>query len=315
MIAPTETPFFSMTRKTSSSAVLSETVADTLRKPRLIGGREGQGASQIGSQSSKRQRFGVYQHKLFDNWAVSDVQQAVAQKGGNAVTNDEKLYAKQKAIRAIKTDGEAICLSDQEMQGGSDDEMKTRGGFKWVQTAAQSVNPVPDDFRPPATSIITLGSDILTETNSAAGYKSLNGVLKSMKQVYGKKIDVEGFFGDDLCEMVDNFSRLNAGTTESRYNVMENGNGRTITLSVQIFDTTFARLHVIPDQFVRCDANGNGKGKAGLLVVPEEWEIQWLEELVSQEMPDTGGGPSGWIRGFFALGCRNPKGQGAILDS
>lgn len=193
--------------------------------------------------------------------------------------------------------------------------MKTRGALKWIQVAAQTVNPVPSDFRPPSTSIVTLGSDVLTETNSAAGYKSLNAILKSMKQVYGKKIDVEGFFGDDLCEMVDNFSRLNAGVTESRYKVMEQGNGRSIGLSVQIFDTTFARLHVIPDQFVRCDANGNGKGKAGVLVVPEEWEVKWLEELVSGTLEDKGGGTEGWIRGFFALGCRNPKGQGAILDA
>lgn len=81
MLAPTETPFFSMIPKTGANAVLSETVADTLRKPRLIGGREGVGASGQGSQASKRQRFGTYQHKLFDNWAVSDVQQAVAKRG------------------------------------------------------------------------------------------------------------------------------------------------------------------------------------------------------------------------------------------
>ncbi len=314
IIEPEDTPYFSMIRKTGASSTFSEVVADVLRKPRITGTREGKGRTGNGNKSAKRQRFGVYQHRVFDEYGVTDVQQSVSKKGGNAVTKDERASAYAKGLREWKRDAESICLSDQECAGGNDDDMQTRGFFKWVQSAAQSVAPVPDDFRPPAASIITLGgSDVLTETNGTSGYKSFNAALKSIKAVYGKKVNIDAFCGDDIVEMIDNFTRTSSGG-DGRYNVNEMAESHQITLSVSIFDTSFARVKVIPDQFVRYNNTTEmGRPRSAALCVREYMEIQFLEELMHKEVEDDGSGPSGWFRAKFAHLCSNPKGQGAIV--
>ncbi len=313
VIQPLQTPFASMVRKTSCSSTNPEVGADEIRKPRTIGNKEGKGSDGTGNKAAGRRRYGGRVQKLTDQWAVTDVQMAVARQGGNAFVSDEISYAKARTIAAMKTDMEAICLGEQEGQGGSDDDMRTRGFFKWVQNGAQAIDPVPEQFRTPAASIITLGSDKLSESTTDTGYKSFNAALKSMKQAYGYKVNVDAFAGDDIIEMVDNFTRSAGTGSDTRYRVNENGRDHEISLYVTVFDTSFARVNMIPDQFVRInEATGLGDPKSAALAVMEYWELPFLEQLVSEENPDTSGGRSGWLREMFANVCRNPKGQGAI---
>jgi hypothetical protein len=71
---------------------------------------------------------------------------------------------------------------------------------------------------------------------------------------------------------------------------------------------------MIPDQFVNIsETTWIGAPKSAALVVPEYWELMFLEELMTHDLEDEGSGPNGWVRGKFASMCKNPKGQGAIL--
>lgn len=316
IIQPMQTPFTSLVKKTKCMSTNPEVGADEIRKPRTIGAKEGKGSDGVGNKAAARKRFGARVWKVFDQWGVTDVQQAVARAGGNAFVDNEVDYAVSRTMAALKTDIEAANLGKQEGAGGSDDEMRTRGFFKWVQSAAQAVDPVPAQFRTPAASIITLGSDKLSESVTDTGWKSFNGLLKSIKQAYGYKVDATCFAGDDLIEMVDRFTRSTGTGTDTRYNVNENGRDHEISLYVTVFDTSFCRVEMVPDQFVALDeATGLGDPKAAAIAVMEYWENQWLEELVKGEDPDTSKGRSGWVRGMVANVCRNPKGQGAILSS
>lgn len=312
ILEPEGTPFVSLVKKTTATATLTEAVADTLRSARVLGTREGKPASGGSNKAGKRKRFGNYVHRIFDEFGTTDTQQAVSRRGGVAVTNDEYGDAKAKCLREIKRDLEAVCLSNQEMQGASDDEMITRGFFKWVQVAAQGTQPVPVDFRTPTASILTgVGTSVPLFTEAA-----FNTVLKSMKGVYGAKQEVSCIAGDDVIDTVDNFSRVQSNTTNQRYTVQEQASNRQITLMVTVFESSFARVNMISDQFVRFAATSTvGEANSAALVIPEYWEMQWLEDLISHDSDDEGGGPWGWIRGHFANMCRNPKGQGAIYNS
>lgn len=317
IIQPMQTPYTSLVRKTKCSSTNPEVGADEIRKPRTIGAKEGKGSDGAGNKASGRKRFGARVWKVFDQWAVSDVQQAVARAGGNAFVDNEVDYAVSRTMAALKTDLEAANLGTQEGAGGSDDEMRTRGFFKWVQSTAQAVDPVPAAFRTPASSIITLGNDQLSESVNAVGsFKSFNGILKSMKQAYGYKVNATCFAGDDIIEMVDRFTRSAGTGTDTRYSVNENGRDHEISLYVTVFDSSFARVEMVPDQFVALnEATGLGDPKAAAIAVMEYWENQWLEEFVKGEDPDESKGKSGWVRGLVANVCRNPKGQAAILSS
>lgn len=312
ILEPEGTPFTSMVRKSTATAVFTETTADTLRSARISGTREGKNATGGNNKAAKRRRFGNYVHRVFDEWGVTDVQQAVTKRGGNAVTDDELGYGKAKCLRELKRDIEAICLSNQEMQGGTDDEMQTRGFFKWVQASAQAVQPVPSDFRTPTASILTsVGTSVPLFTEA-----QFNTVLKSIKGVYGAKQNLQCLAGADVIDTVDNFSRVNANATNVRYSVTESAGDKTITLMVTVFDSSFARVEMMPDDFVRFGSSSTvGEANAAAIVNREYWELQWLEDLMSKEQEDEGGGPWGWIRGQFGNMCKNPKGQGAIYNT
>lgn len=324
IIQPMETPFTSMVKKTTCSSTNPEVGADEIRKPRTGGAKEGKGSDGTGNKASGRRRFGGRVWKCTDQWAVTDVQAAIARRGGNAFVDDEISIAQVRTMAAMKTDMEATNLGLQEGAGGSDDDMRTRGFFKWVQNGAQAIDPVPPQFRTPAASIITLDlsdGEVLSESKTLASagagtpaYKSFNALLKSMKQAYGHKVNAVAFAGDDIIEMVDNFTRSDGAGNNTRYTVQEGENTHEISLYVTVFDTSFARVEMVPDQFVAYDeVTQLGNPKAAAIAVMEYWENQYLEEMVSEENPDRSGGRSGWARCMYANICRNPKGQGAIL--
>jgi hypothetical protein len=314
ILEPEDCPWTSTVKKTSASATFTEVVADVLRKPRITGSREGKPAQGGNNKAKNRKRFGAHAHRFFDEWGVTDTQQAVSRKGGNAVTDNEYGDAKAKTLREIKRDIEAACLSNQETQGGSEDEMRMRGYFKWVQAGAQNPHPVPELFRPPAGNILSgYGTTVSLFTEA-----QFNGVLKSAKQVYGGKRTYDCHAGDNVIETVDRFTRVQESATNSRYQVYEQmtGKERTISLMVTVFDSSFGRVNMIPNQFVRWDtANEMGDANAAALAAIEYWELQVLEELLTKDEGDHGGGESGWIRGQMASMCANPKGQGAFYNT
>lgn len=304
LLEPQETPFISMIDKKPATGTLGEVGADRLRPPRISGAREGKAAVGAGNKAKDRRRFGAYLHKFFDEYAVTDVQQAVAKAGGNYFVKNEAANAKSKLLAEVKRDMETAALSQLETQGGTDEDMQMRGYFKWVQAAAQTVLPVPDVHRPTADAILNPGGT-LTEAG-------LVGVLKAMKQAYGKKINVDAFCGDDRCQQIDAFMRTGAAGNNT-YVVNQNASAHQIDLYVTTFDTSFARVNVINDQFVGAATDGFGNPAFAALAVTEHWELQVLEDLAAHDLPDDASGERGYARAIAGLFCRSPRGQGAII--
>lgn len=309
ILEPEATPFVSLVEKGTAAATLTETVCDNLRSPRVAGSKEGTNAKGGNNKAKNRARFGNYCHRWQDEFGVTDVQQAVTKKGGNAVTDDEYGDAKAKCYKEGKRDMEAICLSNVEMAGGSDGEMATRGFFKWIQNTAQDTNPVPANYRTPTGNLLhgAFGSIPLFTENE------LNAVLKSLVSVYGDARTFQLLGGVDVIDTIDRFSRINESTTNARYHVNEPSGSKTITLEVSIFKSSFGRLEMQTELFARFGATDtSGNAKAGAIINKDLWELQFLEEMMASDERDQGGGPWGWMRCMFANMCRNPRGNGAI---
>lgn len=310
ILEPEDTPFTSMVPKDNSArGTFHEVVADRLRAARTIGTREGTGGTVGGNKAAKRQRFGAYLHRWLDNFAVSDVQQAVSEKGGNAVTDDEYADAKSKCIREVKRDIEATCLSEIDTQGGGDDEMQTRGAFKWCGNSFTN-QAVPADFQTPAAQRLT-GVANLIETGS----NSLNAVLKSLASQGGSG-DFHMFAGNDYVEDIDLFTRTgDNGTTNTRYQVVENGGAREITMMVRVFQTSFGRVTVHPDQFVRIASDGTGDVDSCLIADMQYWKLSFLEALHAADDTEDAGGMTGYVKAIGGLFCTMPRGNAYIINS
>lgn len=326
ILEPEETPFTSMCKKGDSpKSTFVEVLADTLRKPRTSGTKEGQDAGKGNNKAARRQRFGSFVHRVQDEYGVTDVQEVISRKGGTAAVDDEYGDAKAKTIRELKRDMEAIVCSDVEMQGGSDLDMQTRGAFKWIQDTAQATQPVPTQFRPPTavangsvtqTSNVTIVSGVTTvDAANSLAEGTLNVMLRSLQKIYGVKRDYKLISGDNITSTIDNFTRVNSAATSNRYTVNENASSHTITLSVSVFDSTFGRCHVIPTQFNKVDANGDGDANAALVLNMDLWQMLFLENLHSVDQDENAGGMSGYVKAMFALLCLHPKGNGKIFNT
>lgn len=300
ILEPEGTPVTSMIRKgPAPQATLVEVLADTLRPARTTGTPEGLDVNSFSNKANKRKRFGNYIHIVEDTFAVTDVEMNVAVAG----TSDLYGEAKAKCLRELKRDMEAIVCGDQEMvQGSGSDGWVTRGLGKWIQTAAQAIQPVPADFLTPAGNIGAFGAAI-TEAQ-------FNGILQSLFTVYGEKKTYQVPAGVNFIATVDNFTRVQPSATNQRYNVVEYANTRQITLSVRVFDSSFGIANLLPSQFNRIDANGVGDPATAFFLNMELLELQFMEALHSVDLPDYGGGPRGYCKAIPSLCVKNPKGLG-----
>lgn len=313
ILEPEGTPYTSMVSKGGAvSATYTEWLADTLRKPKKGGTREGADAGRGSNKATKRQRFGTYLNRSLEEYGVTDVEEAISKKGGVAATDDLYAEAKAKTLREMKRDMEAINCSGQEHQGGSDTEMQTRGNFKWLSVTAQTTQPVPADFRPPTAQVLTsvgTSNPLFTEAQ-------LNTILKSLVTQYGDARTFQMLSGNTVVETVDNFTRINASTTNARYNVMQDADEKSITLMCKVFESSFGRIEVIPTQFNNLDSAGVGDPTAALILNMELWKLMFLENLHSKDLdPEQAGGPRGYAKQVWLNRCNLPKGNAAIYNS
>lgn len=308
ILEPEETPFTSMCRKgPAPHATLVEHGADRLRAPRLSGTREGLSGPKGGNKAAKRQRFGSYLHRWHDTFGVTDVQQLISEKGGVAFTGDEYGLAKAKCVREIKRDMEAVNCSNQDGANG-DDEMRSRGAFKWMATSQTPA--VPAQFQTPAGQAIT-GQASMKES----GASSLNAVLKSIKAQVGGPKEYNVILGNDYQENADNFTRTEGATAGQRYQVIEMADLHEITMIVKVFNSSFGRCNFIPSEFVNVTAAGAPNTTAALVLNMDFWEMLFLDELHAQDDEPDAGGSNGFVKAIGGLFCLEPRSSGFIANA
>lgn len=313
VLEPQETPYTSRCRKgPAPKSTLVETLGDTLRAPKRAGTKEGTDAIKGGNKASGRSRFGVYIHRLLESYGVSDVQQIISENGGQAAVDNEFAKAKSKTLLEMKRDIESICLGDQDTSGGtSETDMVTRGLFSWISASAQSSNAVPAAFRSLSGAIVSGKSFAGTRFTE----DDLNGVLKTLKSVYGGKRTYFCLGGNNAIDTVDHFTRVDVGSN-ARYRVEEMADEHEISMMVNVFESSFGRCEFMASDFIKTDATtGAADAEAFLVMNMELMHIDMFDDLHSQDQDDNGGGPSGFAKVMFANVCDSPRGLGKIYNS
>jgi len=321
IIEPEGTPITSLVKKgVAPLNTLSDWLADTLRKPRLSGTKEGQDAGKGNNKVKNRTRLGTYVQRIFDNFSVTDVQEKISQRGGTAAISNEYANSKAKTIREMKRDIEAICCSSIEHNGGNEYEMKTRGAFCWLDATntLQKEYPVNQKFQTLPGSVL---SNVAGGTGGMAQFSEdqFYDLLGQLKTVYGEKRTYQGIVGNHLQKQIDRFTRTSADPTETRYKVQENASEHKITMMVSVFDCSMGRVELLGTEFNNVGAEGAwnegiGDPNAGLILNMDLWSINFFDALHTDDLPDMGGGPNGYAKAMFQNRCLNPKGNGCIFD-
>ena len=316
LLEPTETPYTSSVTKTAEmKAMLVETLSDRMRAPRSQGFPEGQPGGKGNNQSVKRGRFGVYPHKSMDEWAVTREMNVLASRGGMAGITNLADHERARTIAQVKRDMEAVNLSNNETQAtsGGQSDMKTRGVLLWTTTSATTLSPTVDaNFRVPTNCTITHGQS----TPQLFAENTFDNFLKGLFQIEGKPSAFRLFSGVNVVQTITWFSRYQGNSTSTAYQVVTGQEDNEITLNVEIYQSSFGRVDVIPDVFVNwADATASADANAAAALNMDLWYLDMLEELNEAESYDNAGGQGGTIQVSWANVCRSPRGNGRITQA
>lgn len=327
MLEPQKTPYTSSVAKTSEAkAMLTEVLGDRMRAPRTNGTREGTAGGKGGNKAVKRQRFGNYMHRAQDEWAVTLEQQLISKRGGTAGVSNEADWQRAKTMAEFKRDLEAVNMSNNDGQDGSGGaaDMKTRGVMKWLTPTGTSLTPtVPDDFRIPGgtasgDAVDAGGSESCVFTHGATSPNlftedQFNKIGKNVGKIHGGKETFDMIAGDNVVETIDHFERVISSSTSTAYTVPHFGGEATITMMVNIYESSFWKVNVIGSQFVQCDSTGAGDPNAAAILKLDLWYLDHLQELTEVETYNNAGGEGGTFLTLWQNMCLSPRGNAKII--
>jgi hypothetical protein len=306
ILTPEDCPKTStFSKSTDAYNMLHEWQMDTLQPVSIAGFVEGADVSSFTDQVAQRARVGNRQQLFFRTWAVSRSQQASDPAG----VTSEVANSKTKAMREIKRDMEATIGSDNDLQTGTGlVPSKLRALGKWINTSPGS--DVPAAYTTPSASISTATSGALTESG-------FNDVFQSIFQQVGGRRSYTLYAGPTLKRTISKFQRNASGTTATQtYIVNQDASQHQIDLNVTIYDGDFHHVTIIPDMFNGL-ADGANPGTVtaqqqnrGYVIDPDLVSLSWMFGVESQDLPDFGGGPNGFIRSSITLQLNNPLGLG-----
>jgi hypothetical protein len=309
MLAPEERPYTAGIASivSTSNATYREAGLDALQPVDISGSPEGQAANQGGNKASNRTRFGVYPQRKVKHWSVTDVQEAVAKKGGNAFTGSDADYARSKCMAEMLRDIEAICLTNiADAAPSAGGEMKTRGVFNWLGGSASGV---PTQYQTPSaqrqTSVATF------KENDSPGMRT---VLQSLATTMGKAVNVDLLLGPTYANHMDLFS--GGISTDYAFRFQNFGKEDTLRRTVSQYQCTFGTVRRQLSMFLDCTAaTTTGNGSAGVFFTPEHWEVDYLDPLHEVENGTNAGGEYGAYRAIFFNQCLHPQGSAFLVNS
>jgi len=293
MLEPEKTPVYSMLSKPSIKAMTYSWLVDDLAAPSVAATPEGAPVTSVDNKFANQARLYNNVQKIRKTFGVTKEQDAVESAGP---ANFDK--AQLKTTKEIKRDIEATILGSQDKvtQDTAGTAWTTRGFANWISSTGPA--DVPSDYRTPAASIHASG----TYTESI-----LQTQIGSIFDQTGEVTNMTLVASSALRKVINNFQRTQGTSTDNVYKVNEDADSRTITLAVDIFDSSFGKISIV---------NGNPRcfptGFNGYLINPNYAEVGNLIPLGWAMLPEDGTGKKAYMDVVFGTKCLNPKAHGII---
>jgi hypothetical protein len=304
-----KTPYSSMLPKLSKPGnVKHDWQTKSYRKTGHRGILDGQDATNFTSQN--RKLLTAVAQKSWELPAVSDFAEEAVVAG---LTGGENAGQVADALVVVKRIIERRCLSNTEcaLDDGVTMGNETRGVFRWVQNAAQTLYPVDVDFRTPTASILTGALSTITETAfrgmCRSNYKERHGVAK-----------MDGYVGIDLKAKITDWASYSD-------DVSSKTNTRTFTevaaskMIVRVIDklaldTGDIDLHPVSFAYTDPDTGDvtDFTHRSGVFLDMEMMGLAFTRLPRVKELEYQGGGYKSIVDTIFMHLCRNPLGQMAV---
>lgn len=222
------------------------------------------------------------------------------------VGRNELGHQRMLAGKLLRFQLEKALLSDQENQVDTGTVPNLlRGVYKWMSTSAQTIYPVPADFRPSSTQVYTGTVAALTESEFVTRIKACFDQRRA-------PVDLDGFVGSDLKAQIDTFTVADATSGAiRRYNF--DGKNASVTRMVDFIKSSFGEVRVHLNTYLlytmSTGAASSYSPKSGVFLDLSKWELRTLQKPTLFDLEDQGGGPRGFMQTIVALACKNPLAQ------
>lgn len=258
-------------------------------------------------------------HYFTKTSAVSRLHQDVSNIAG---VKDELASDIVKRTKELARDIEAAFLEDDDhIEDNGARGYRTRGVGSWIASSAQTLYPVPSDFRTPSASISTTASASLTEN-------TILDILESMGTVTKNNRPITAFPGWKAKRAFNNIplftpaSTLVGGSPTGASGVTYQKNGRSIDRVFERYMSDFGPVDIPGISFynVNFSTNSTEKAYCTYFLHQDMWELRWGPG--SDGKSSSSGKPT-WMRKAYQGGayeafcesiamlvCKNPKGEG-----
>jgi len=319
MVEPMQTPLFSTLKQSKApKATLTEWLVDTVADPAISGVIDGQDLDlfhvSVGSGAdfsdliNSRARLGNRVQTIRRAYAVSRQAQLVD------VAPGENLMAasKAKALIELKRDIETAIGSTNDQSAGTSSAGATFAGLgTWTNPAATG-NTFDTSAKQGFRSVTNSRHDV--SSNSGLTESQFRAVLQAVYEASGSKGDFSLYAGPNIVNYVSDFSR--AAVANATYNFEQDVSGGSIRLSVIEFISDYGLVKVIPDLFLgrASGAPGTAVPDASYLIPNDDTvSLKFLENIVTENLPDLAAGPRAFVEAMLTLCVTNPRALGSTV--
>lgn len=288
--------------------VLANWQVQAYRRKGHKGVRDGQDATNFDYNPRLRLK-GVCQ-KAWDPRGVSDFSEEVDVKGipsGElaAQMTDAMVTLKQIVERRLSSNEECAVQDADDPTGANE----TRGFFKWLDTSAQAIEPVPERFRPNS-------GQLYTGTLANFSEETLeNMVIASWKRRLGNSVSIKFFLGIDLDKVISDFTVRDTGFTGGELPVRmfnQDAESKQIVKVVKRLVFSAGTVDLIPTAHLMTDAatgeDTDYTHKSGMGLDMDKVGLAWMRLPRVYKLPYAGGGYKAVPDAIFMGQFDNPSG-------
>jgi hypothetical protein len=276
--------------------------ADAYAAPQTDGVIDGADVSEYEDAAANREELEGRVQKLWRTPKTSDMTRITDVAGQGKAQEFAKAIVKKTA--ELKRDVECVLGSDNESADDTGSApYKTRGLGKWIQSTAQTHEPVPSAFRTPSASIDTTALALVTPA-------LVNTVMQSQADQTGSEMTYALVCGTSLKKTFTNMVGYVA--TVSNYTAItrtERGTETAWTNNIQSFTGDFGTYDLILSRWLNYNNTTKvADARRGYALDSDMLSLDFNQPWRFKELQDLGGGRRGLIDVIMMLCVKNPLG-------
>ena len=309
----TKTPFSAMLKRGKEPVqMLSQWPVQIYPTRKAKGTMDGFDISSF-NKTTREQMEAFAMWLMTEGWMVSKLAD-LTKTAGVGKKEKAKQASDDSLILAQMVERQLLSADDTAAEETPATPFTSRGAFSWLSTTAQTVRPVPANFRP-ASGCVYSGA---LESFMPADMETMLEVAATAKK---GAVDLMAYCGLKLKRQMSTWAQKVTTVADITQIVQttQSAAEKKISQVVDFFEFDAGKVKTMVSFYLRCDtstgANTDYTPRSGLFLDLTMWELAFLQAAASYLCPPASGGARGYNDVVYILKCLNALGQCKVESS